>query len=112
MEKYKVDLVELRDSIYNKHTNNLNYNLLRPSVVLPEHFYSPSISRGSLFSATTDIPTFNKYVLTEEAKEALKTSEFNVWHWEHNEVNQFKNQKDQSNNEYFLAAGPAGVHVL
>ena len=26
MEKYKLDLVELRDSIYNKQTNTLDYN--------------------------------------------------------------------------------------
>lgn len=26
MEKYKLDLVELRDSIYNKQTNSLDYN--------------------------------------------------------------------------------------
>ena len=92
MEKYKVDLVELRDAIYNKHTNTLNYNILRPSVVLPEHFYSPSIIRESLLPVTRDIPTLNKYVLTMEAKEALKTSEFNVWQWEHNEV-KFMNLK-------------------
>ena len=45
MEKYKLDLVELRDSIHNKLTNTLDYNKLRPAVVLPEHFYSPSIAR-------------------------------------------------------------------
>ena len=31
MEKYKLDLVELRDSIYNKSTNTLDYNRLRCS---------------------------------------------------------------------------------
>ena len=29
MEKYKLDLVELRDAIYNKQTNHLDYNRLR-----------------------------------------------------------------------------------
>ena len=29
MEKYKLDLVELRDSIYNRETNSLDYNRLR-----------------------------------------------------------------------------------
>ena len=29
MEKYKLDLVELRDSIYNRDTNSLDYNRLR-----------------------------------------------------------------------------------
>ena len=101
MEKYKLDLVELRDSIHNKQTNTLDYNKLRyqlvsrsrlhgllprPAVVLPEHFYSPSITREPLPSHSKDIPEFNKYVLSEEAKEALKTPEFDVWQWEHNEV--------------------------
>ena len=103
MEKYKLDLVELRDSIHNKQTNTLDYNKLRyqlvsrsrlhvhgllprPAVVLPEHFYSPSITREPLPSHSKDIPEFDKYVLSEEAKEALKTPEFDVWQWEHNEV--------------------------
>ena len=29
MEKYKLDLIELKDSIYNKATNSLDYNRLR-----------------------------------------------------------------------------------
>ena len=86
MEKYKLDLVELRDSIHNKLTNTLDYNKLRPAVVLPEHFYSPSIAREPLPSHARDIPTFDKYTLTQEAKDALKTPEFDVWQWEHNEV--------------------------
>ena len=32
MEKYKLDLVELRDAIYNKQTNTLDYNRLRYSI--------------------------------------------------------------------------------
>ena len=71
MEKYKLDLVELRDSIHNKQTNTLDYNKLRPAVVLPEHFYSPSIAREPLPSHARDIPSFDKYVLTQEAKDAL-----------------------------------------
>ena len=86
MEKCKLDLVELRDSIHNKLTNTLDYNKLRPAVVLPEHFYSPSIPREPLPSHARDIPTFDKYILTQAAKDALKTPEFDVWQWEHNEV--------------------------
>ena len=29
MEKYKLDLTEIKDSIYNKSTNTLDYNRLR-----------------------------------------------------------------------------------
>ena len=86
MEKYKLDLVELRDSIYNKQTNTLDYNRLRPSVTLPEHFYCPSTSREALLSQQRDIPAYNKYVLTSETKESLKTPQFDVWQWEPNEV--------------------------
>ena len=77
MEKYKLDLVELRDSIYNKQTNTLDYNRwcatvdpsdhvpmcvsrLRPSVTLPEHFYCPSTAREALLSQQRDIPAYNK----------------------------------------------------
>ena len=38
MEKYKLDLVELRDTIHNKLSNTLDYNKLRQAVVLPKHF--------------------------------------------------------------------------
>ena len=79
VEKYKLDLVELRDSIYNKQTNTLDYNRwcatvgpvtmsrspmcvsrLRPSVTLPEHFYCPSTAREALLSQQRDIPAYNK----------------------------------------------------
>ena len=33
-----------------------------------------------------DIPAYNKYELTKETKEALKTVDFDVWDWEPNEV--------------------------
>ena len=82
MEKYKLDLVELRDSIYNKQTNTLDYNRwcasgpvtmsrspmcvsrLRPSVTLPEHFYCPSTAREALLSQQRDIPAYNKVDIT------------------------------------------------
>ena len=80
MEKYKLDLVELRDSIYNKQTNTLDYNRwcavgpsdhvpmcvcrLRPSVTLPEHFYCPSTAREALLSQQRDIPAYNKVGIT------------------------------------------------
>ena len=33
-----------------------------------------------------DIPSFDKYTLSEETKEALKTPDFDIWQWEPNEV--------------------------
>merc|ERR1712079_173353 len=86
MEKYKLDLVELRDSIYNRQSNSLDYNRLRPSVTLPEHFYCPSTAREAVLGQQRDIPAYNKYVLTHETKEALKTPQFDVWQWEPNEM--------------------------
>ena len=38
-----------------------------------------------------DIPSFDKYVLSEQTKEALKTLEFDIWQWEPNEVSQNEN---------------------
>jgi len=86
MEKYKLDLVELRDSIYNKQNHSLDYNRLRPSVTLPEHFYCPSTAREAVLGQQRDIPAYNKYVLTTETKDALKTPQFDVWQWEPNEM--------------------------
>jgi len=86
MEKYKLDLVELRDSIYNKSTNTLDYNRLRPSITLPEHFYCPSTEREALLNMQRDIPSFEKYSLSEQTKQALKHLTFDVWQWEPNEM--------------------------
>lgn len=86
MEKYKLDLHELRNSIYNKSLKTLDYNRLRPSVTLPDHFYCPSTEREAVVSMQRDIPAYNKYVLTHETKEALKTLQFDVWQWEPNEM--------------------------
>ena len=86
MEKYKLDLVELRDSIYNKQSHSLDYNRVRPSLTLPDHFYCPSTAREALLGQQRDIPAYNKYVLTSETKEALKTPQFDVWQWEPNEM--------------------------
>ena len=33
-----------------------------------------------------DIPSFDKYTLSEQTKEALKTQDFDIWQWEPNEV--------------------------
>ena len=33
-----------------------------------------------------DIPNFDKYVLSEQTKESLKTPDFDIWQWEPNEV--------------------------
>ena len=86
MEKYKLDLVELRESIYNKQNHSLDYNRLRPSLTLPDHFYCPSTAREAVLGQQRDIPAYNKYVLTNETKEALKTPQFDVWQWEPNEM--------------------------
>ena len=86
MEKYKLDLVELRESIYNKQNHSLDYNRLRPSLTLPDHFYCPSTTREAVLGQQRDIPAYNKYVLTNETKEALKTPQFDVWQWEPNEM--------------------------
>jgi len=86
MEKYKLDLVELRDAIYNKQSNHLDYNRLRPAITLPSHFYCPSTEQESAISMSRDIPAYNKYVLTSETKEALKQPGFDVWQWEPNEM--------------------------
>ena len=59
---------------------------LRPSVTLPEHFYCPSTAREALLAQQRDIPAYNKYTLTSESKEALKTPQFDVWQWEPNEM--------------------------
>merc|ERR1712079_749097 len=58
MEKYKLDLVELRDSIYNRDTNSLDYNRLRPSLTRPDYFYCPSTEREAVISMERDIPAF------------------------------------------------------
>jgi len=88
MEKYKLDLVELRDTIYNKQTNSLDYNRLRPSITLPDHFYCPSTAQEALISMSSnrDLPAYNKYTLSDETKESLKTPQFDVWAWEPNEM--------------------------
>merc|ERR1712096_229637 len=82
MEKYKLDLGELRDSICNKQTNILELNGVSHAVPLPEHFTG---SQEALLPMQRDIPAYNKYVLTKETKEALKTAQFDVWGWEPNE---------------------------
>lgn len=33
-----------------------------------------------------DVPSFDKYTLSEQTKQALKTPEFDIWQWEPNEV--------------------------
>jgi len=88
MEKYKLDLVELRDAIYNRQSNSLDYNRLRPAITLPDHFYCPSTEREAVHSMARqrDIPAYNKYVLTQETKDALKTPQFDIWQWEPNEM--------------------------
>jgi len=86
MEKYKIDLLELRDSLYNKTTNTLDYNRLRPSITFPDHFYCPSTEKEAIFTMQRDIPSFDKYTLSEETKEALKTPDFDIWQWEPNEM--------------------------
>ena len=53
---------------------------------MPEHFYCPSTAREAVLGQQRDIPTYNKYVLTPETKEALKTPQFDVWQWEPNEM--------------------------
>ena len=53
---------------------------------MPEHFYCPSTAREAVLGQQRDIPTYNKYVLTAETKEALKTPQFDVWQWEPNEM--------------------------
>ena len=62
----------------------------RPSITLPEHFYCPSTEREALLNMQRDIPSFDKYSLSEQTKEALKNPQFDVWQWEPNEV---KSQK-------------------
>jgi len=86
MEKYKLDLVELRDSIYNRDTNSLDYNRLRPSLTRPDYFYCPSTEREAVISMERDIPAFTKYTLSDETKQSLKTPGFDVWQWEPNEM--------------------------
>ena len=80
MEKYKLDLGELRDAICNKQTNILE---ISHAVPLPEHFIE---SQDVLLPMQRDIPAYNKYELTKETKDALKTAQFDVWAWEPNEV--------------------------
>ena len=80
MEKYKLDLCELRDAICNKQTNILE---ISHAVPLPEHFIE---SQDVLLPMQRDIPAYNKYELTKETKDALKTAQFDVWAWEPNEV--------------------------
>ena len=53
---------------------------------MPEHFYCPSTAREAVLGQQRDIPTYNKYVLTAETKDALKTPQFDVWQWEPNEM--------------------------
>ena len=55
-------------------------------MTLPEHFYCPSTAREALLSQQRDIPAYNKYTLSHESKEALKTPQFDVWQWEPNEM--------------------------
>lgn len=86
MEKYKLDLVELRDSLYNRETNSLDYTRLRPSFTRPDYFYCPSTEREAIITMDRDIPEFQKYTLSEETKEQLKTPQFDVWQWEPNEM--------------------------
>ncbi|CAB4059486.1 PDE9 [Lepeophtheirus salmonis] len=86
MEKYKLDLVELRDSIYNRSRNTLDYNRLRPCVTMPEYYYSPTSEKETISSHSQSLPQYNKYKLSEETKEALKTPGFNMWQWEPNEM--------------------------
>ncbi|XP_071749509.1 high affinity cGMP-specific 3',5'-cyclic phosphodiesterase 9A isoform X2 [Lepeophtheirus salmonis] len=89
MEKYKLDLVELRDSIYNRSRNTLDYNRLRPCVTMPEYYYSPTSEKETISSHSQSLPQYNKYKLSEETKEALKTPGFNMWQWEPNEVKSY-----------------------
>lgn len=86
MEKYKIGLLEMRDVVFNKTLKTLDYNRLRPSVTLPNHFYCPSTEKEAILTMQRDIPAYNKYFLTEETKEALKTLQFDVWQWEPNEM--------------------------
>jgi len=86
MEKYKLDLVELRDALYNRETNSLDYNRLRPSFTRPDYFYCPSTEREAIITMERDIPEFMKYTLSNETKEQLKTPHFDVWQWEPNEM--------------------------
>lgn len=86
MEKYKLDLIEIRDSIYNKSTNSLDYNRLRPAITLPHNFYCSGTEKEALLMMQRDAPCFDKYTLSEQTKQALKTPEFDIWQWEPNEM--------------------------
>lgn len=86
MESYKVDLSQLRDTIYNRATKSLDYTRLRPSITLPDHFYCPSTEREALLNMQRDIPSFEKYFLSEQTKQALKETHFDIWQWEPNEM--------------------------
>ena len=57
-----------------------------PSITLPEHFYCPSTEREALLTMQRDIPSFDKYSLSGQTKEALKNPQFDVWQWEPNEM--------------------------
>ena len=58
----------------------------RPSITFPDHFYCPSTEKEAIFTMQRDIPNFDKYVLSEQTKESLKTPDFDIWQWEPNEV--------------------------
>ena len=53
---------------------------------MPDHFYCGTAVREAELAQPRDIPAYNKYVLTNETKESLKTPQFDVWQWEPNEV--------------------------
>ena len=50
----------------------------------PPKFRKGDPARNGLVAV--DIPAYNKYTLSHESKEALKTPQFDVWQWEPNEM--------------------------
>ncbi|QQP49842.1 High affinity cGMPspecific 3'_5'cyclic phosphodiesterase 9Alike, partial [Caligus rogercresseyi] len=52
---------------------------------MPEYYYSPTSEKESISGIGQSLPPYTKYQLSPETKEALKTTQFNMWQWEPNE---------------------------
>ncbi|OQV12586.1 High affinity cGMP-specific 3',5'-cyclic phosphodiesterase 9A [Hypsibius exemplaris] len=75
IERCRKDISEIKTQLYD--------NKLR--LYMENHSHSP-VSDDKKMSYAGDIPTYPKYILSQETIDYLKKPTFDIWHWEPNEM--------------------------
>ncbi|TRY92096.1 hypothetical protein DNTS_022018, partial [Danionella cerebrum] len=102
IEKCKNDLKKLRDEMTSRGGVRVNCNC--------KYNFADD---GKKLSPRRDVPSYPKYTLSQETIEALKKPTFDVWHWEHNELEPTSNRTSAqtSNKEAILMGHEVEEHI-